>query len=152
MSEIEASPGLFTDFSCRIPASVIDYNGHMNDAAYAQVLTDANEVFLDALGLSAAYRKATACSMYTVEITIKFLREVGLDALLRAESRLASHDAKRLRLHTVLVSDDGSEVATGDSLYLHVDTSAGRVVAFPDDRMAELDRVQAAHDAVPLER
>ena len=31
-------------------SSSIDYNGHMNDAAYAQVLTDANEVFLDALG------------------------------------------------------------------------------------------------------
>ncbi|MGB2838984.1 MAG: thioesterase family protein, partial [Actinomycetes bacterium] len=67
----------YTEFACGVPPSAIDYNGHLNDAAYAQVLTDANEMFLDALGLSAAYRDASGCSMYTVEITLKFLHEVS---------------------------------------------------------------------------
>ncbi len=103
----------FTQFSCQVPDSAIDYNGHLNDAAYAQVLTDANEEFLDALGLSASYREATGCSMYTVEITIKFLREVSRGETLRASSQLHSHDTKRVRLHTSLLADDGAEVATG---------------------------------------
>lgn len=143
---------LYTQFSCQVPNSAIDYNGHLNDAAYAQVLTDANEEFLDALGLSASYREATACSMYTVEITIKFLHEVGRGETLTASTRLHSHDAKRIRLHTALLNSDGTEVATGDSLYLHVDTSAGKVGPFPEDRATVLAEVQQAHDAVAPDR
>lgn len=142
----------FTQFSCQVSDSAIDYNGHMNDSAYAQVLTAANEQFLDALGLSASYREATGCSMYTVEITIKFLREVSRGETLRASSRLHSHDAKRVRLHTSLLAADGAVVATGDSLYLHVDTSAGKVRGFPADRAEVLADVQQAHDAVSPDR
>ena len=103
----------------------------MNDASYAQVLTDANEAFLDALGMSADYRERTGCSLYTVEMTIRFLREVGLDDELRAESLLVANDAKRVRLHTTLLAADGAPVATGETLYLHVDTSAGGVRPIP---------------------
>lgn len=142
----------FTKFLCKVPDSAIDYNGHLNDAAYAQVLTDANEEFLDALGLSASYREATGCSMYTVEITIKFLREVSRGETLRASSQLRSHDAKRVRIHTSLLADDGAQVATGDSLYLHVDTVAGKVRPFSDDRAAVLADVQQTHDAVSPDR
>ena len=134
----------FTDFSCAVPAAAIDYNGHMNDAAYAQVLTDANELFLDRLGLSASYRERTGCAMYTVEITIKFLHEVSATDTITAESVVASTDSKRLRVHSTLKVGD-TEVATGDSLYLHVDTGTGKVAAFPDDRAAVLASV-LSHD------
>jgi acyl-CoA thioesterase FadM len=134
----------FTGFSCGVPPQAIDYNGHMNDAAYAQVLTDANEVFLDALGLSAGYREATGCAMYTVEITIKFLAEVNADDTITAESRVVSHDTKRLRVHSTLRVGD-TDVATGDSLYLHVDTGKGKVTAFPTDRADVLAKAQV-HD------
>ncbi len=134
----------FTDFSCAVPTAAIDYNGHMNDAAYAQVLTDANELFLDRLGLSASYRERTGCAMYTVEITIKFLHEVHATDTITAESVVASYDAKRLRVHSTL-KVGGTDVATGDSLYLHVDTGAGKVAVFPEDRAAVLASVQV-HD------
>jgi acyl-CoA thioesterase FadM len=138
----------YTDFSCGVPSGSIDYNGHMNDAAYAQVLTDANEMFLEALGLSAAYRERTGCSMYTVEITIRFLHEVGADDVIRAESWVTSCDSKRLRLATTLLVG-GTPVATGDSLYLHVETNAGKVVPFPADRAEVLARMEKAHDEAP---
>lgn len=146
MRDDSTVPVPFTSFSCGVPAHAIDYNGHMNDAAYAQVLTDANELFLDALGLSASYRERTGCAMYTVEITLKFLHEVGADDVITAASKVASADTKRLRVHTTLtVGDTG--VATGDTLYLHVDTDAGKVTTFPDDRAAVLARAQAHDDA-----
>ncbi len=135
----------FTDFSCSVPPAGIDYNGHLNDAAYAQVLTDANELFLDALGLSAAYREGTGCSMYTVEITLKFLHEVNADDQIRAESWVASSDTKRLRVATTLLVGE-MPVATGDSLYLHVDSRVGKVSPFPDDRIELLTRLEKAHD------
>jgi acyl-CoA thioesterase FadM len=140
-----ASAAPFAEFVCSVPETMIDYNGHMNDAAYAKVLTDANELFLDSLGLSVAYRERTGCAMYTVEMTIKFLREVTLGDDLRGQSWLASHDAKRIRVHTRVVAADGDPVASGDTLYLHVDTEVGGVRPFPEDRTAVLADVQAAH-------
>ena len=139
----------FTEYACQVPDAFIDYNGHMNDAAYAQVLTDANELFLDALGMSADYRKSTGCALYTVEMNIRFLREVSRGDALTARTLLMSHDHKRVRVGTTIVGADGQPVATGDSLYLHVDTAEGGVVSFPPDRAEFLRRVQNAHDAVP---
>jgi acyl-CoA thioesterase FadM len=141
----------YAAFSCGVPPSSIDYNGHMNDAAYAQVLTDANEMFLDALGLSADYRESTGGAMYTVEITLKFLHEVSAADTIRAESWVASCDSKRLRLATTLLVGD-TPVASGDSLYLHVDTAAGKVSPFPDDRMQLLARMEKAHDEASAPR
>jgi acyl-CoA thioester hydrolase len=139
-------PTPFTEFRRRIPSDFIDYNGHMNDAAYAQVLTEANELFLDRLGLSADYRDRTGCALYTVEMTIRFKREVSLDDELTAETLLASHDGKRVQLKTRLLAADGEPVATGETLYLHVDVEAGGVRSFPEDRAAALSEVQLAHD------
>jgi acyl-CoA thioester hydrolase len=145
VTEEEAVVVPFTEFSCSVPEWAIYYNGHMNDSAYAKVLTDANEAFLDALGLSETYRERTRCSMYTVEITLKFLHEVSRDDVVRAESRVASYDAKRLSLATTLLVD-ATPVAKGESLYLHVDTTAGKVTAFPSDRAAVLKQA-TAHEA-----
>lgn len=145
MTEEAAVVVPFAEFSCGVPEWSIDYNGHMNDSAYAKVLTDANEAFLDALGLSEAYRERTGCSMYTVEITLKFLHEVSGGDVVRAESRVASHDAKRLSLATTLFVGE-TPVAKGESLYLHVDTTAGKVAAFPPDRVGVLEQA-TAHDA-----
>lgn len=151
MSDNTVVSAPYAAFSCGVPPSAIDYNGHLNDAAYAQVLTDANEMFLDALGLSAAYRERTGCSMYTVEIHLKFLHEVSADDIVRAESRVASRDSKRLRLATTLLVGD-TPVATGNTLYLHVDTSTGKVSPFPDDRAELLARMEKAHDEEPAPR
>ena len=138
----------FVDYAVLVPDRFIDYNGHMNDASYAQVLTDANELFLEFLGLSAAYRDASGCALYTVEMNIRFLREVSVGVELRAQTVLASHDRKRVRLRTTVVGPDGEPVATGDSLYLHVDSTRGAVVEFPVDRVQVLASTQRAHDAL----
>ena len=135
----------FAEFTCSVPSWAIDYNGHMNDSAYAKVLTDANEMFLDALDLSAEYRDRTGCALYTVEISLKFLHEVGPEDLVRAESVVASHDAKRLTVATQLLVGE-TPVASGESLYLHVDTTQGRVTPFPPDRLRVLEDA-TAHDA-----
>jgi len=133
-----------------VPGTAIDYNGHMNDAAYAQVLADANELFLDALGLSVSYRERTGCALYTVEMTIKFRQEASLGDTLRGQSWLATCDAKRVGVHTRIIAADGRTVATGDTLYLHVDTAAGGVRPFPQDRAAVLAEALASHaDSLP---
>ena len=138
----------FAEYRTTVSSSAIDYNGHMNDASYAKVLTDAVEVFFDAADLGQSYRMATAHSLYTIETHIRFLSEVSEGTTLVAESLLVSHDPKRVRLHTTLITTDGETVATGESLYLHVNGSNGSVVPMPSDRLAVLARVQAAHDGL----
>jgi acyl-CoA thioesterase FadM len=123
----------------------IDYNGHLHDAGYAIVLSEANEALLAHLGLSEDYRIGTGRAMYTVESHIRYLAEAKRGDVIEAVSLLVSADAKRLRLHTALRRDDGTPVATGEHLYLHVDTVAGGVTAMPPDRWAAVQALLSAH-------
>lgn len=123
----------------------IDYNGHLNDAGYAILLSEANEVLLADLGLSADYRAKTGRALYTVECHIRYLAECRLGDLVTATSILVSADAKRLRVHTTLARGDETAVATGEHLYLHVDDALGRVTPMPPDRWAAVEALLAAH-------
>ena len=48
----------FTAYRERVRAEWLDYNGHLHDASYATVLSDAHELVFEDLGLSADYRDA----------------------------------------------------------------------------------------------
>jgi len=128
----------------------IDYNGHLNDAGYAVVLSEANEALLDHLGLSEDYQADTGRAMYTVESHIRYLAEAKRGDVIEAESLLVSADAKRMRLHTLLRRGDGVPVATGEYFYLHVDQAAGEVTTMPPERWRAVDALLSAH--APLDR
>lgn len=138
----------YSGYQTEVGAEWIDYNGHLHDAGYAIVLSEANEALLAHLGLSEAYRAATGRAMYTVESHIRYLAEARRGDLIEAVSLLVSADAKRLRVHTVLRRDDGVQVATGEYLYLHVDQAAGGVTAMPPDRWAAVNALLSAHAAL----
>jgi acyl-CoA thioester hydrolase len=122
--------GPFTGFSTGVRPEWLDYNGHLTDWAYSVVCSQANEALIDALDLGASYRERTGCALYTVEARLRFLAEVRPDTRLRAVSVVIDADAKRLRLRTTLLDDAGTEVLTGEYLYLHVDGRTGRVAPF----------------------
>jgi acyl-CoA thioester hydrolase len=122
----------------------LDYNGHLNDASYAIVLTRAHELLLEHLGLSAAYRESHRASMFTVEMHLTFVAEVNAGQALTASTLVVDADHKRLRLRSELYAD-GVLAATGECLYLHVDTVAGRTAPLPSDRQSAVDVLLAAH-------
>ena len=138
-------PAPYGKYRTAVRAEWIDYNGHLHDAGYAIVLSEANEALLAHLGLSEAYRADTGRAMYTAESHIRYLAEALRGDVIEAASLLVSADAKRLRVHTVLRRDDGVPVATGEYLYLHVDQAAGGVTAMPPDRWAAVDALLSAH-------
>ena len=127
----------------------IDYNGHLNDAGYAVLLSEANELLLADLGLSAEYRARTGRALYTVECHIRYLAESRLGDSLHALSFVVSGDAKRLRVHTTLARRGGAAIATGEHLYLHVDTASGRVCEMAEDRAAAVRDMARAHESLP---
>lgn len=138
----------FTAYHQPVRPEWLDYNGHLHDASYAIVLSDAHEVLFESLGLSADYRASRSASMFTVETHIRFVAECSLGQTLTAVTVLVDADAKRMRLHSELYADDVL-AATGESLYVHVDTNVGRSAPLPADRRALVEALAAAHAGVP---
>ena len=136
--------GAFAGWRGTVRDEWIDYNGHLNDGCYALVLSEAVELLLVELGLSAEHRASSGCGMYTVEAHLRYLAEVPRGAALTAESIVVDADTKRLRVHTLLLHD-GRPVATGEHLYLHVRADPGGVVPYPPEVQARVDRVLADH-------
>lgn len=141
-------PEAFTAYHEVVRPEWLDYNGHLNDASYAIVLTAAHELLLEHLGLSADYRESHHASMFTVEMHLRYVAEVSSGQTLSAATLVVEADHKRLRLHSELYAD-GVLAATGECLYLHVDTDSGRTAPLPADRQERVDALRDAHAASP---
>jgi carnitine 3-dehydrogenase len=127
----------------------IDYNGHMTEGRYLQVLADATDAFLRRIGIIGPYID-TGRSYYTVETHIRHLGEAHAGDRLVVATRLLGHDPKRLHLfHELMRADDHSVIATGEHMLLHVDRTAGKTVPAAEDVLAELDGIFQLHRDLP---
>lgn len=127
---MSAHDGGLDPYRSKVAAEWIDYNGHMSEAFYVLVFGHATDQAMEALGLDSAYREQTACSLYTVEAHVRYLREVSLGAPLTVHTRVVGSGAKKLHLAHEMHSR-GTVVATEEILALHVDQSSGSTTAFP---------------------
>jgi len=99
----------------------IDYNGHLRDAYYGLVASYAVDEVMDYLGIDAAYRARTHCTLYTLEVHLHYLHEVkGSDAL-SVTTTVLDFDRKRIhagcRFNCPRVE---GAVATAEMMLLHV--------------------------------
>ncbi|MCE7027108.1 carnitine 3-dehydrogenase [Jiella avicenniae] len=137
----------------RVSPSWIDYNGHMTEHRYLQVLGDATDQLLRFIGVDLAYVEAGA-SYYTVESHLRHLGEAKLGDRITATSRVLSFDGKRLHLfHRLTRSADGATIATGEHMLLHVERASGKAAPAADTilrRIAALAAAQA-HEAAEAE-
>ena len=120
----------------------IDYNGHMTEHRYLQVLADTTDAFLRRIGILGPYID-TGRSYYTVESHIRHLGEAHAGDRLVVATRLLGHDAKRLHLfHELLAPGDlDAPIATGEHMLLHVDRTAGRTVPADPAVLAALEEI-----------
>ena len=121
----------------------IDYNGHMTEFRYLQVMSDSADCLLSYLGLSAAYVGA-GYSIYTVETHIRHLAEAKLGEHITVSTQILYADEKKIRLWHSLKTDAGLEVATGEQMWLHVDMKAGQAVPM---RQPLRDRMLGLYEA-----
>ncbi len=127
----------------------IDYNGHMTESRYLEVLADSTDVFLRQIGIVGSYIDAGR-SYYTVETHIRHLGEAHAGDRLYVASRLLGHDEKRLHLfHELLRAEDDAPVATGEHMLLHVDRDAGATVPAGAEILAALDEIAEAQRELP---
>jgi len=133
-----------------VPADWIDYNGHMMDAYYSVAFTEATEMLLDHVGLGAAYRARTGCGIYTVEGHICFRASVRGGEQLRYTSRLLGCDSRRLHVFHQMLMTSGTEAATNELMFLHVDLATEQVTAMPAEQLAAVSALAAQHAMLPV--
>ena len=127
----------------------VDYNGHAHESRYLQVFGDATDALLRVLGVDADYLAAGG-SYYTVETHLSHLGQARTGDRLQVETTLLGHDEKRLHLfHALHRGDDRAPVATAEQMLLHVDTAAERAAPARPEVLVRLDRIAAAHAALP---
>lgn len=131
-----------TSFTQRLRPEWIDYNGHLSEAYYVLVFGFATDALMDRVGLDAAYRERSGCSLYTVEAHVRYLDEVGADAEVEVLTRVigsgtAAPGTRKVRIcHEMRV--DGALAATEELMTLHVDQGQGRAVPLPEEVAARL--------------
>ena len=127
----------------------IDYNGHMTEHRYLEVLADTTDAFLRAIGIVGPYIDAGR-SYYTVETHIRHLGEAHGGDRLSVTTRLLGHDEKRLHLfHELWHDEDDFLIATGEHMLLHVDRTAGRSTPAAPEILAALETIAAAQRELP---
>ena len=134
----------------RVEAGWIDYNGHLNMAYYNVLFDRAVDQLYEALGCGLGYVEASRHSCFTAEVHVRYLRELHADDAVFVTLQLLGFDRKRLHYFEELRHRDGWLSATSENMALHVDMAAKKTAAFPPPIMARLERLRAAHAALPL--
>jgi carnitine 3-dehydrogenase len=120
----------------------IDYNGHMTDSRYLQVFGDATDVLFRSVGVDDAYRRSGR-AMYTVESHVTHGAEAKALEPLYVLTRVLGVDEKRVHLfHALHRRRDETLVATGEQMYLHVDTNAGKAALMDSAVRAKLEEIR----------
>jgi acyl-CoA thioester hydrolase len=139
-------------YRAKIEQDWIDFNGHLRDAYYGLVASYALDDMMDFLGLDAAYRDSTHCTLYTLEMHLHFLHEVKGTDDLRISTSILDFDRKRIHVGcTFTCSRLAEPVAMADMMMLHVHQGEKPAAApFPEAVAAKLDSLKlspAARDA-----
>ena len=126
----------------RVAAEWLDYNGHMNDAAYAIVFSRSVDALMDRIGIDAATRKAERRTLFTAQTMLHYFSEAGEGESLTISCHLLEHDDKRLRVWLDMTGGpQGQRLAASEQLLLSIDQSGSgaRVAPWLPQTRAALD-------------
>jgi acyl-CoA thioester hydrolase len=135
-------------YRCTVQPDWIDYNGHLSEAFYVLAFGFATDLVMDVLGLDAAYRKESGCSLYTVEAHVRYLAETSEGAALVITTAILGSREKKLHLAHEMRSGD-TLIATEEMLALHVDSGSGRTAPFPAPIATAINDYELTDDAAP---
>jgi acyl-CoA thioester hydrolase len=133
----------------------IDYNGHLRDAYYGLIVSEAADALMDRVGLDATYRARTGCTLYTVEMHLHFLHEVKQSDTATVAVRVLGADHKRIHaaFEVARAGHGGPEgvAAIAELLLLHVrqQGDSAATTPLPPEVSAALARLAA--ESAPLQ-
>jgi carnitine 3-dehydrogenase len=126
----------------------IDYNGHMTDYRYLQVVGDAVDALFRRVGIDERYR-AQGRAPYTVETHVTYEAELRQADSLYVTTQVLAVDPKRLQLFHRLYRADGTLAATAEQMFVHVDAASGKASPMAPEALAKLEAIRAAHAGLP---
>jgi carnitine 3-dehydrogenase len=127
----------------------VDYNGHMTDSRYLQVFGDATDLLFRQVGIDEGYRRSGR-SLFTVESHVTHAAEAVALEPVHVLTRVLAVDDKRVHLfHRLLRGRDDATVATGEQIYLHVDTQARKAAPMDAALRERFQALCAAQSPLP---
>lgn len=138
------------DYQVAVQTAWVDYNGHMNDAAYAKVFSNAAEEFIDAIGLAENAREAYSYTIFTLETHLCYLKEAHENETLNVTFQLLDSDAKRLHVFFEMENAAGEPVATSEQMLMGMETLHGKPARFPEAVAAVVAKLQHQHKELDL--
>ncbi len=153
LDRVDIEPLFFAPFVSsvmQVEPRWIDHNAHLNMAYYNVLFDLAVEEMLELVGLGKGYVQRQRRSIFTVEVHLRYLRELHSGDPVRVTVQLLDYDAKRLHYFEQLFhASHGWVSATSENMSLHVDLEAKKTTAFPDKVAQQLAKMKAAHAKLP---
>lgn len=123
----------------RVNAEWVDYNNHMNDAAYVIVFSMALDSMLDKIGLDEAFREQNHYTVYTLETHVLYRKEAVMDEKLDVFVQILDKDEKRLHLWMEMKNESSELAAASEQMIMGMDQAAGRPAPFPPELVKGID-------------
>jgi acyl-CoA thioester hydrolase len=140
-----------TLYETQVAPDWVDYNGHMNDAAFALVFSRATDALMDRVGLDAAARKATGRTLFTLQVMLHYFKEANEGGSLSVACQLLEHDEKRMRIWLDMrAGRAGPLLAASEQLLLSIDNAgaAARAAPWRAETLAALEALAKAQRAL----
>ncbi|MDN5610218.1 MAG: thioesterase family protein [Staphylococcus equorum] len=120
------------EYTTKVKDSWVDHNGHMNDAEYNRVFSDATDAWLAYLGLDKETIAQSQYTVFTLENHVMYLKEIKVDELISVNVELYDYDAKRLHVFMTLRDANQSRCATYEVMLMGMNTAIDKPEVFPE--------------------
>ena len=141
----------FPVFTTTVIAEWVDYNGHMNDAAYALVFSRSLDALLDKIGLEARTRERMSPTVYTMQAMLHYFKEAREGEAVTVAAHVLEHDDKRIRVWLDMSDASGERLAASEQLLLSIARGEGapRAAPWTFETMAALEALAKAQRDMP---
>ncbi|HEX2430808.1 MAG TPA: thioesterase family protein, partial [Aestuariivirgaceae bacterium] len=122
--------------------------------AYTIVFSEALVAFMEAIGLDAARRRETGCTLRVSELRIAFLREFHEGDAYEVRLRILDRQPQSLRLFGQMIdAESGLDAALADQLLIYVNDEGpglGKACAIPEAIGLRIDQLHDKDAGAPL--
>ncbi|WP_240789448.1 acyl-CoA thioesterase [Pseudooceanicola onchidii] len=146
----EMIDGRFLSEEMEILPEWIDFNGHLNMAYYGVLFDIGCNHGFNAIGFGADYRRDHGMTSMTADFRIRYLRELLLGDRVRCSFRIVKVGTRAFHYCQELIHSDGWVAATAETVNLHVDMEARKVVPYTDKLRNALEKMAAEQASSPV--
>ncbi len=121
-----------------LPKEWEDYNAHITEHRYLQLVSETTDLLLEQLGLGPTHAAQTQCGFSTVHSEIEHLLASEAGETLTVIATATGITAKKLRITTCMVDSSNGMRARAKQQLVYVDNSARKSTAIPKTTLANL--------------